>query len=83
MRKGGKPLHTCVCVCTSAHLAAFGLCSAARICVLVNKDLGPLLSIPGSQRLSIITSNGLHMELASDGHISIPSYSNVRADCFP
>lgn len=72
-----------MCARTSAHLAAFRLRSAAPICVLVNKDLGPLLSIPGSRRLSIITFNGLHMELASAGHISIPSYSNVRADCFP
>lgn len=66
-----------------AHLAAFCVCSAARICVLVNKDLGPLLSIPGSQRLYIITFNGLHMELASAGHISIPFYNNVRVDYFP
>lgn len=80
-RKGGKPLY--MCARTSAHLAAFRLHSAAPICELVNKDLGPLLSIPGSRRLSIITFNGLHMELASAGHISIPSYSNVRADCFP
>lgn len=66
-----------------AHLVAFHLCSAARICVLVNKDLGPLLSIPGSQRLYIIMVNDLHMELAGAAHISIPSYSNARADCFP
>lgn len=68
MRKGGEPPY---------------ICSAARICVLVNEDLGPLLSIPGSQRLSIITFNGLHMELASTGYIIIPVYSNVRADNFP
>lgn len=73
----------CVCAHVLAHLALFRLCSAAGIRLLVNNDLGPLLSIPGSQRLSIITFNGLHMELAPAGYINIPSYSNLRADGFP
>lgn len=82
-RKPGEPPHMCACVRVPAHLAARHLSSAARICVLVNRDLGPLLSIPGRQRLSIITFNGLHMELASAGYINIPAYSNMRADGFP
>lgn len=73
----------CACGHVPAHLAVVRLCSAAGIRVLVNKDLGPPLSIPGSHRLSIITFNGLHMELARAGYINIPAYSNVWVDGFP
>lgn len=77
-------VHVFVCarVCVPAHLAAFHSCQPVCICVFVNKDLEPALSIPGRQSLSIVTFNDLHMGPASAGYINIPVYSNVRVDRF-
>lgn len=61
-----------VCVCVPAHLTAYRFCEPVRICAFANKDLEPRPSIPGSQSLSIITFNDLHMGPSSAGYIYIP-----------
>lgn len=67
----------CVCVCPcKLHIVSVSLLE------FVSEDLGPCPSIPGSQGLSIITFNDLHMGPFTAGYSNTPAYSNARASGF-